>query len=250
VTNGELVDDEWIRLFKEYGVTVNVSLPGSRTFGFHTSGGSYTKVLAAIRRLSDAGVNVVVSICVTKKNLNELFETIAAGFLNGAKQLQLNRFLPGGRGLKHQDLALSIKEVLAMLETADEACSYARTPGFTGTELPKCILNKKYNMLTASTRCGGGEDFFAVDPSGYVRPCNHSANRLGSYKDLPAAISGEYWQKFKQKDFMPEQCRGCGLSLDCDGGCREAAHLTGGEIYSQDPLFTHAPECPGRKPEG
>lgn len=237
ITNGEFIDENWISLFKKYHIIVNVSLPGINTFKELTDGGNYKNALAAIRKLSDVGLDVVVSICVTKKNLDELFETISFGFLNGAKQLLLNRFLPGGRGLNYPKLCLNREEIIRMLDTAEQVCLEANIFGSIGTELPKCIINKEYKMLNVGTLCSGGIDFFAIDPSGEVRPCNHSPLRLGDFRNIRSAIETSYWQKFKCKDFLPKECLGCMLSLQCDGGCREAAHIVGGNINSTDPLF-------------
>lgn len=236
ITNGELVDDRWAGVFKEHGCSMVVSLPGIEAFG-ELTGGDHQKALSAIRCLSGAGLDVVVSICVTKKNLPELFETISLGFLNGARQLLLNRFLQGGRGIDHAELCLTKEEITRMLDTAEEACLAANIKGSVGTELPKCAVEKEYKMMTVGTMCSGGVDFFAIDPSGMVRPCNHSPVRLGHYKDLISAVGTDYWQRFKCKDFLPHGCANCALSLNCDGGCREAAHITGGSLDSIDPLL-------------
>ena len=237
ISNAELINERWIKLFKRYNTVINVSLPGITAFEELTGGGNYRKPLSAIRELSHAGLNVVVSICVTKRNLFELFETISLGFLNGSKQLLLNRFLPGGRGLNCTGLCLSKGEIISMLDTAEQVCLEANTFGSIGTELPKCIIKKEYQMINVGTMCSGGVDFFAVDPSGNIRPCNHSPVRLGDFRDISSAIKTGYWQKFKCKDFLPKDCSGCMFSLQCDGGCREAAHIVGGNINSNDPLF-------------
>lgn len=237
ITNGELIDGHWAKLFKKHNLTIDVSLPGISAFSELTGGSDYRKALEAIRRLSSAGLDVVVSICVTKKNLPELFETISLGFLNGAKQLLLNRFLPGGRGVDYTELCLDEEEIISMLDTAEEVCLEANTFGSVGTELPKCVIKNEYKMLNVGTLCSGGVDFFAVDPSGRVRPCNHSPVSLGNYKDIIFAIKTDYWQRFKCKDFLPKECAGCMMSLECDGGCREAAHITRGSIYAKDPVF-------------
>ncbi len=238
ISNGELIDDYWVGLFREHKVNVIISLPGICTFKELTGGGSYKKAVAAISKCSESGLDVVVSICVTKLNLPELFETISLGFLNGAKQLLLNRFLPGGRGVTRGDLCLNREEIIAMLDIAEEACSAAKSFGSVGTELPKCLITKEYKMLKIGTMCSGGVEFFAVDPSGYVRPCNHSPVRLGDFRDVREAIATDYWQKFKQKDFLPKECLGCGLSLHCDGGCREAAHIVNKSLNSPDVVFS------------
>ncbi len=238
ITNGKAINKNWVNFLKKYSVNVTVSLPGIDYYKELTGGGDYKKALSVIKELSKNRIKVVVAICVTKNNLSELFKTIALGFLAGAKGLLLNRFLPGGRGLNCTELCLNKEEIIRMLDIAEEACIIAKTKGSIGTELPKCIIiNRKYKMINVGTKCSGGVDFFAIDPSGKVRPCNHSPIRTGDYKNIKTAIKTKYWQRFKKKDFLPEKCLGCYLSLQCDGGCREAAHIVGGKIDSPDPLF-------------
>lgn len=237
ITNGKLVDANWIKLFKENEVDLVVSLPGRKTFGYHTGGGDFDLILSNISKLSKAGVKVVIGVCVTKKNINELFETIAYGFLNGAKQLLLNRFLPGGRGLLYEELCLNSDEVVKMFDMAEEACTAANLFGSVGTEVPKCLIKKEYKMLKVGSMCSGGIEFFVIDPSGRVRPCNHSPVNLGYYKDIISAIKTDYWQVFKERRFLPEECSGCMQSIECDCGCREAAHIVSGDICALDPVF-------------
>lgn len=237
ITNGRLVTPKLAATVRDVVNTVVVSLPGLLTYAEHTGGGDVEKALAALRTFDAAGIPTVVSICVTKRNLPELFETIATGFLNGGRQLLLNRFLPGGRGTGRIDLCLDRAQVTEMLQVAESVCRESNTFGSIGTELPKCVIEGEYKMLTVGTRCSGGEDFFAIDPAGRVRPCNHSPVHLGTWRDLPAAIATPYWQRFKTKQYLPASCRGCGQSIACDAGCREAAHITGGSLDSPDPLI-------------
>ncbi|MBP7633628.1 radical SAM protein [Candidatus Ozemobacteraceae bacterium] len=240
ITNGRLVTPERAASVHDVVKAVVVSLPGFSTYAEHTGGGDPERALAALRAFDAAGVPTVVSVCVTTRNLPELFETIAAGFLNGGRQLLLNRFLPGGRGTGRNDLCLNRAQVTEMLQTAERACREANTYGSIGTELPKCAIEGEYRMLTIGTRCSGGVDFFAIDPAGRVRPCNHSPVHLGTWRDIPTAIATPYWQRFKTKRYLPESCRGCGEALDCDAGCREAAHIMGGSLDSPDPLLIEA----------
>ncbi|MBF0407678.1 MAG: radical SAM protein [Candidatus Riflebacteria bacterium] len=237
ITNGGLVDKSVVKMFADAKVMVTVSLPGIRTYEYHTGGGDVKKALDAISAFSEAGLKVTAGICVTNKNLSELFETISAAFLSGAVNLLLNRFLVGGRGRDNRHLSLSRSEITTMLDIAEEVCLEAKTYGSVGTELPRCLIEKKYKMMTVGTTCSGGVDFFAVDPSGKVRPCNHSPIKTGSIWDIESAISEPYWQTFKKKTFLPEMCGRCPSIYDCDGGCREAAHICGGSLNSPDPVF-------------
>lgn len=238
ISNGRLItDDDAIRLKGKVDAVV-ISLPGLKTYSELTGGGDPAAALRAISLLAQHKIPVVVSICVSTRNLPELFENISAGFLAGADQLLLNRFLPGGRGTIHQELCLSADQIKEMLRIADEVCTTANRYGSVGTELPHCLCDEKYQMLTVGTQCAGGVEFFAIAPDGSVRPCNHSPVNLGHYKDLEQAIASDYWQTFKNRNYLPEMCSQCRHMLKCDGGCREAAHIVGGALNSADPAFT------------
>ena len=237
ITNGRLIDEEHATLLKGKVDAVVVSLPGLKSYAELTGGGDPSRALRAITLLSQHQVPVVVSVCVTTKNLPELFENISAGFLAGADQLLLNRFLPGGRGTIHRELCLSADQIRQMLKIADEVCVAANRYGSVGTELPLCLCDEEFKMLTVGTQCAGGVEFFAVAPDGSVRPCNHSPVNLGDYRELDRAIASEYWQTFKNRDYLPKMCSKCRYVLKCDGGCREAAHIVGGALNSCDPVF-------------
>ncbi len=237
ITNGRLLTAAHAKQLQGKVNAVVVSLPGLKAYAELTGGGDPVAALAAISLLAEQKVPVIVSICVTTRNLPELFENIAAGFLAGANQLLLNRFLPGGRGTIHRELCLSAEQVRQMLRIADEACVAANRFGSVGTELPLCVCDQEFKKLTVGTQCAGGVEFFAVAPDGSVRPCNHSPVNLGHYSNLEQAIASDYWQKFKKRTYLPDMCRQCRHVLKCDGGCREAAHIVGGSLHACDPLF-------------
>ena len=185
----------------------------------------------------------MAAVTVTRKNLGELHATIAAAFLAGARQLLLNRFLPGGRGLEHADeLSLDRGQVRQMLDTAEEVLGDANRFGSVGTELPKCILDgARYERLHVGTRCSAAIDFFVIDPSGYVRACNHSPQRLNHVSEIDKVKTHPYWRRFTQKEYLPTACGGCASVGDCDGGCREAAHIVTGALDGPDMVLASTP---------
>ncbi len=168
----------------------------------------------------------------------ELYETIAAAFLAGADQLLMNVFLKGGRGLKYSDeLALTRDEIVAALNIAEQVLETSGRFGSVGTELPKCLLGgKQYKRLEVASICSAGVGFFVIDPSGYIRVCNHSQVRLCHYRDIEQLKANPYWRTFTQKEYLPKQCLPCGQSGDCDGGCREEAHIVSGAVDAQNEL--------------
>ncbi len=238
ISNGRLITDKDARRLRGKVSAVVISLPGLKSYARLTGGGDPAEALRAISLLSENEVPVVVSICVSTLNFPELFENISAGFLAGADQLLLNRFLPGGRGTIHHELCLSADQIRQMLKIADEICTISNRYGSVGTELPLCLCDEPLKMLRVGTQCSGGIEFFAVAPDGSVRPCNHSPVNLGHYRQIEKAIASDYWQTFKNRAYLPQMCHQCLHMLKCDGGCREAAHICGGSLDSPDPVFS------------
>ncbi len=239
ISNGQLLDYDFLLFFKKHNVSLSISLPGLRTYHEHTGNGSYEKILTLFRIAKDIGINTAVNIAVSRKNLFELYETISNALLAGANTLLLNRFLPGGRGMLNADeLFLNKEETREMLSIAEEVLRKANRFGSVGTELPMCLINDmKFENLSVGTRCSAAVGFFVVGPEGRIRVCNHSPVQLFHYTEIDKVKTDDYWKTFVFKRFLPENCLHCNLNLLCDGGCREAAHIYNNHFKSEDPLF-------------
>lgn len=243
LSNGALVDRRVLEFCREHKVQLSLSLPGLDAFERLTGGGSADQVLRCFSEASAMGLDTVANITVTRMNLGELRETMSAALLAGATQILLNRFLPGGRGLLHaKELSLSVAELQTMLNIAEDVLEEAGAWGSLGAEIPKCLVpSREFKRLTIGTRCSAAIQFFVVDPSGYTRVCNHSSVRLEPFDRIEFLKTHEYWRRFAFKKYLPETCFACSRVDDCDGGCREAAHIVGGCLDAQDPLLMQTP---------
>jgi radical SAM protein with 4Fe4S-binding SPASM domain len=239
LSNGRSVAESTFRLCKEHGVQLSMSLPGLETFAAHTGCDGADGVLRHFSRAKELGLKTVANITVTRENLYELDRVISAALLAGAEQVLLNRFLPGGRGLEYADrLALFPMELTRMLDTAEEVLQVAGRFGSLGTEVPKCLVDPtRYKRLEVSTRCSAAIQFFVIGPSGFVRVCNHSPVNLVPFDRIEDLKSNDYWKTFVMKSYLPEACHACEQRLECDGGCREAAHVVGGSLQAPDVML-------------
>jgi len=239
LSNGKIMNDDILKLCAKYNIHLGLSLPGLTSFTDHTIKSEPQNITKWFKKTKEMKISTHVGITVTKKNLHELYETMAESLLAGADSVLLNRFLPGGRGLKHEkELSLNKEEINQMLDTAEEVLKTANRKGNIGTELPKCIFEpSKYTNLKVSTQCSAAVDFFAIDPSGFIRVCNHSEIRLNHISDIENLKFNHYWKAFALKDYLPKECSNCKLITSCDGGCREASHICRGNIFSKDPIF-------------
>jgi radical SAM protein with 4Fe4S-binding SPASM domain len=239
LTNGRILDRQMLEIMKSHSVHLSLSLPGLRTFNEHTGGGDVDRVLFLLSEARHLGISINIGVTVTRKNIHELYETLSEAILAGADSILLNRFLPGGRGLSNaQDLSLCREEVKEMLDIAEEVLITANRTGIVGTAIPACLAQgSDYRSLQVGSHCAAAIDFFVIDPSGYIRVCNHSETRLGHCSEIESLSSHEYWKHFIIKDYLPDECRDCTTDHHCDGGCREAAQIVGGSLWAKDPLF-------------
>ena len=186
------------------------------------------------------GLKTTVNITVTKRNYYELFRTIALGLLNGASSVLLNRFLPGGRGLRYQDsLSLNREQLNGMLDIAEEVLEYGKRYGHVGTEFPKCVIKdiNKYQRLEIGMQCAAAKYFFVIDPAGQIRTCNHSPRIVGNVFDEDMIHDKDYWTLFAESLYKPAYCSACMDKKLCDCGCREVAHILKGSPMEIDPCI-------------
>ncbi|MGM9523088.1 MAG: radical SAM protein [Faecousia sp.] len=242
ISNGRAMDDNFLAFISKYDVTLCISVPGIQSFEAHTGIDNIEHVLGLFEKAKSFGLKTTANIAVTKKNMPELYENVALPLIHGAEYVLLNRFLPGGRGLENTEFLLTIDEMNEMLDVTEEVLARANRYGHVGTELPLCAVKKygQYKHLQVSSMCAAAKGFFIVDPSGYIKVCNHSPSRICHYTEIDTISKNPYWNAFRNRAYIPEMCNGCDKLPICDGGCREAAHVYYGRITDKDPLFENS----------
>ena len=231
ISNARAMTEPYLWFFKGHDIHLSMSLPGYKTFKKHTGVDNADGVLHWFEKANSIGLKTTLNVTVTKKNYDELFQTIALGLIHGAHDILLNRFLPGGRGLSYlKELALTPEQVNGMLDIAEEALSYANRRGNVGTEIPRCAIKDidKYQHIHVGYQCAAAKGFFVVDPSGNIRTCNHSPRIVGHVFKTPTITDVEYWNMFATSNYKPEMCSRCKISHLCDCGCREVANILHG----------------------
>lgn len=231
ISNGLAMSESFLLLFKETGVQLSMSLPGYDTFEYHTGVDNRAGVLRWFRKAAELGLTTTLNVTVTKKNIHELYETLAEGLLNGASSVLLNRFLPGGRGLKYEnDLLLTSDQLNEMLDVAEDVLATCNRQGFVGTEFPQCIIKNpdKYLHINIGTYCAAAKDFFVVGPSGEIRVCNHSPRIVGNIMMEPYITDISYWNIYADSKYRPKVCSPCVYLPICDCGCREVSNIKTG----------------------
>lgn len=238
LSNGRLFTREWMAWCKEHQVQPSLSLPGLAAFAELSGHDGADHVLRCFAWAKELGVAAIANITVTRLNLPELERTLVAALAAGARQVLLNRFLPGGRGLAHaKRLELDAGGVREMLNVAEDTLARAGAYGNVGTELPRCLIpDRDFTHLEVGSRCSAARGFFVIGPEGRVRVCNHSEMQLAPVRDIQRLRNDPYWQTFVFRRYAPPCRDGCARGRSCDAGCREAMHIVANDLSAPDIL--------------
>jgi len=179
LSNGRLFTRDWMEWCHGWDVQPSLSLPGLSAFEELTGVDGAGHVLECFSWAKELDVASVANITVTQLNLHELERTLVAALTAGARQVLLNRFLPGGRGLAHTEcLELDADGVREMLTVAEDTLSRAGAFGNVGTELPRCLIpNREFKHLEVGSRCSAARVFLwwgpkAASASAIIRKFN------------------------------------------------------------------------------
>jgi radical SAM protein with 4Fe4S-binding SPASM domain len=202
--------------------------------------GAWEAVLSAMANIRLQHGQVVAAFVATRKNIEHLRETIRLAFAFGARGIMLNRFNPGGRGREHLgELLPTVEQVRTALAVAEAATVEFCLPISCSIPIQPCLIDISRFPHLGFGFCAAGSEraYYALDPLGNLRPCNHSDTILGnlfeeSFADL---ITPERMSAFTCA--IPGFCMGCDRRLECQGGCKASAQVCYGSLLAEEPFL-------------
>ena len=231
-TNGTLISDEHIELFKRYRVHVGVSVDGPdelndarKSGNLETTRKQTQKSLAAIARLCEAGVPT--SLIVTLHRLNASSERLPRleAWLResaqlGVKRVRLHLLEADNESIRAQ-YGLSIEENLAVLRHLAPLQHELGDKFFDiYTDIRQMLLGQDRKATCVWRGCDSynTEAVQAVDGQGNLTNCGRT-NQLGV--DFLKAESHSY-ERYISLYHTPQEyggCNGCRFFLFCKGYC-------------------------------
>ncbi|MCD6498588.1 MAG: radical SAM protein [Deltaproteobacteria bacterium] len=203
--------------------------------------GAFDRVTRAIAELKDAGEDVVCAFVATNWNIDHWKDTAELAFALGTDGIMFNRFNPGGRGLQNlEELQVDPRRLTRALDQAQALTSELNLPISCSIPMQPCLLpHERWPDLDFGFCAAGTKNaYYAVDPLGNMRPCNHSPTILGNL------LTSNFWDLVgsdEHKRFLtghPAFCSGCRLEDECLGGCKAAAQVAFGDINHCDPFLS------------
>ncbi len=233
-TNGTLIDEEVVTLFKENNFTVVVSMDGvggtQDTLRPYKNGrGSSADIVRNVGSLTKH-MPATVRCTLTRRNLAMMEicdELCAIGF-------RKVHFAPVSA--EDDDLRIDMeslhvlkRELLGFADEFIERAKERRPQRFSGFD---DLLSQLNRGTTTSVGCGAGRRLVAVAPDGDLYPCHR-------YVGTSAYKMGDVWQgmddcaseRFRRVNTSTrEDCRTCWIRGVCGGGCVHEASRDDGSI--------------------
>lgn len=203
--------------------------------------GSWQKSKVSIDHLLAIGARVAGVIVLTRVNAGLVVETLTTLHALGIRNVMLNRFNVGGRGIAEAHwLAPDLDQVRAAFRAADDSAARLGLRVTSGVCTPRCIVDPADHPHIAFAFCEPDlqKRPVTLDAAGDLRYCNHSPVKMANIfsDDLDQVFARstyiEQWQRG-----VPEPCRACDIYQQCFGGCRAAAEQLGLGLLHGDPLM-------------
>ena len=247
LTNGLLLDREWVRdLLRAEVSQIQLTLLGMdpEVHDRHCGRGQHEKVMAALELLESMGAHVTVNMVVTRHNIEEIPAVMRLIAERGQSLFLLNRFNPGGHGLEDgrmEDLMLDREDTIRMLTLAQQGAEELGITPAASVPIPPCVVDHAAYPKVTFAGCAAASDrsYFALDPRGNVRACNHSPVILGNVLETPFleianSPALDDWNRIR-----PPFCEPCPGWDACQGGCRAAGQQMGLGFDELDPWVAH-----------
>jgi len=200
--------------------------------------GNHGRVLAAVRRLSGAGLRPSVSFTAGRSNWREFPEVVREARKAGAGCVWSDRMIPCGGAHARTDEVLLPPEVDGWIALM-ERCREQESRRLFGRRI-RIRMDRALQFRGAAGRaysCHAGSDLLTVLPDGGVVPCRRLPVPVGR---LPRDRLTDLWETHPfllslRASGIPEGCGKCAAARSCRGGLRCLSHALLGDPFRPDP---------------
>jgi len=245
-TNGLLLDEKWLQLFKEYKNFLGVSIDGDREMQECFRKGSFNGAMRAVKMLKESGVEFNILTVINSNNVKkpqELYDFYIGNDLRYVQLIPCAEVEPGGQ--------LSTPSVTPE-EYGKFLCEFFDLWYKNGE--PEISVRIFDNLLELAAGLSPGycgfkdkcNHYLVVEANGDVYPCDFFVQKkwlLGNVKDCGfEELFEKAGMEFSLlKNTLSEKCLVCEWKFICKGGCpkyREVYSVTLPGKAGQSPYST------------
>ncbi len=218
LTNGFLIDDDWIRFFREHPpAQIRITLYGydDDTYENVTGRRCFDRIRANILKLKDAGMPLTISVTPNRFLGEGVFETIrTAKSLCQSVLISNTLFAPRQEtGRAQEGHKISDEDYLRMYTLINELDGKETVP-IPKDELPPAG-GPSHECRECGVECGAGRSGFSIDWKGTMRPCT----RFYAIEAFPLRDGFEKaWREMNRvAASWPRvaECEGCAYATAC-----------------------------------
>lgn len=248
-TNATLIDDDTAKKISDSSIrriSVSVDFPRREEHdAFRGADGAFQATMRGIAAARNAGVEVQINTCVTRRNFRRLGELHRLALDLGAKAFHPFFLVPAGRGRDISSDALDAEECEEALKAVAEL---AKTSPIEVKPTDAPHFRRVFAMSGAAVCPGGkgclaGIGFGFVGSTGDVKPCGYFGKVLGNVRETPFSRiwrESEILDSLRHPEKLKGKCSVCEFVNVC-GGCRARALAVSGDHLAEDPSCAYVP---------
>jgi len=246
-TNATLIDNDWVRIFKEHNFSIGISLDGYKElhdqYRISQDGeGTYDSIINNIELLKrqELHPSLLMVLNSTAINLDKLWNTLEKLKLN----LKIQPVVPIGKATNQITLARNIydsyvttlKFIFMKLLTSDMSITVQPISSI----FTKLLTNKSTGECSYNGTCT--QNIVTLYPNGDVGFCGRMTNENKDYiygsilnQDMISLYDSEVSKRIRARQaFLQENyCKNCAFWEYCHGGCTVDALSSNGDINSK-----------------
>jgi radical SAM protein with 4Fe4S-binding SPASM domain len=238
-TNGHFVNEQVAARMAAANVRCAlVSLHGDRDTHNRLAGHprAYDRAIAAMRILTDAGIDVVAETTLVRDNASGILDIIRDVYPLGVRQVGVMRYVPTGKN--DEQYAVPQQLMLPLMADIDRLVA-TECPGVkvgwpcgqkfctTSEDTPLLAddptMALRFSQLTG--HCESGLVWGSVSFDGQLRNCPHSNVYFGDVRDGIETSWQTLTAKVAQAVAPRATCTGCEVAGICRGGCHLSSFL-------------------------
>ena len=226
-TNGFLIDEKWIELFKKHRFEVGISIDGPNKLNFHFNShnaiDSNRRVLENYKKLRQAGIDAGILSVITNEHIGKVEEFYDFLVINNIRNLGLCYcFVPDGSGSVNPDHLGGF--LISLFDKYFHGSYTINIREFNSATRKK--ISGRGSSCTDNCRLSCGS-YLTFDSDGLCYFCDdYSKSKLNALGDINEhgiiyLVSLEKYQQLKHESMriLKQKCLGCEAYDICGSGC-------------------------------
>ncbi|MBD5499336.1 MAG: radical SAM protein [Lachnospiraceae bacterium] len=185
--------------------------------------GAFELLLNNLKFYNSKGVNVNIAVNITPQTYDKVYDIVKSVIIRDIKvdAILTQRILPNGRALGTNVWFASAEQVNIAFSQAVQAKKDFGVDIGVEDPYPFCVIEEEYHQYMHG--CPEGKTRLAIGMNGEITKCGADPY-FSPYNILEDSLDyiwnkSDLFSDFREKNFLPEECKACKYLDRCGGGC-------------------------------